>query len=48
MVVGEVDEEILCGHQLHDRVAQELHPLVVAPGNRKQHWCDDSITEDGH
>lgn len=35
MVVGEVDEEILSGHQLHDGVAQELHPLVVAPGRRK-------------
>lgn len=31
MVVREVDEEVLCGHQLHDRVSQELHPLVVAP-----------------
>lgn len=37
MVVWEVDEEILSGHQLHDGVAQELHPLVVAPGRRKQH-----------
>lgn len=36
MVVREVDEEILSGHQLHDGVAQELHPLVVAPGGRKQ------------
>lgn len=32
MVVGEVDEQVLCGHQLHDGVSQELHPLVVAPG----------------
>lgn len=32
VVVGEVDEEVLCGHQLHDRVSQELHPLVVAAG----------------
>ncbi len=31
MVVREVDEQVLCGHQLHDRVSQELHPLVVAP-----------------
>lgn len=36
MVVREVDEEILSGHQLHDGVAQELHPLVVAPGRGKQ------------
>lgn len=36
MVVREVDEEILSGHQLHDGVAQELHPLVVAPGKGKQ------------
>lgn len=32
MVVWEVDEEVLCGHQLHDGVSQELHSLVVAPG----------------
>lgn len=31
MMVREVDEEILRGHQLHDGVSQELHPLVVAP-----------------
>lgn len=36
MVVREVDEEILSGHQLHDGVAQKLHPLVVAPGRRKE------------
>lgn len=36
MVVGEVDEEVLGSHQLHDGVAQELHPLVVAPGRRKK------------
>lgn len=32
VVVGEVDEEVLSGHQLHDWISQELHPLVVAPG----------------
>ena len=32
VVVREVDEEVLCGHQLHDRVPQKFHPLVVAPG----------------
>ena len=32
MVIREVDEEVLCGHQLHDGVAQELHSLVVTPG----------------
>lgn len=32
MVVREVDEQVLCGHQLHDGVSQELHSLVVAPG----------------
>lgn len=32
MVVGEVDEEIFGGYQLHDGVSEELHPLVVAPG----------------
>lgn len=32
VVVGEVDEEVLSGHQLHDGVSQELHPLVVAAG----------------
>ena len=32
MVIGEVDEEVLCGHQLHDGVTQELHSLVVTPG----------------
>lgn len=34
VVVGEVDEEIFGGHQLHDGIPQELHPLVVAPGTR--------------
>lgn len=32
VVVGEVDEEVFSGHQLHDGVSQELHPLVVAAG----------------
>lgn len=31
MVVREMDEKVLCGHELHDRISQELHPLVVAP-----------------
>lgn len=35
VVVGEVDEQVLGGHQLHDGVSQELHPLVVAPGAQR-------------
>lgn len=34
VVVREVDEEVLSGHQLHDGVPQELHSLVVAPGQK--------------
>lgn len=32
MVVREVDEEVLSGNELHDRISQELHSLIVAPG----------------
>lgn len=31
-MIWEVDEKVLCSHQLHDRVSQKLHPLIVAPG----------------
>ena len=41
VVVREVDEEILCGHQLHDGVSKELHPLVVAPGLEKKNRGKD-------
>lgn len=40
VVVGEVDEEVLRGHQLHDGVTQELHPLIVAPAGGQQGWMD--------
>lgn len=36
VVVGEVDEEVFGGHQLHDGVSQELHPLVVAAAERSR------------
>ena len=36
MVVREVDEKVLCGHQLHDGVSEELHPLVVTPGQEQE------------
>lgn len=36
VVVGEVDKEVFSGHQLHDGVSQELHPLVVAAGKEAE------------
>ncbi len=36
MMVWEVDEQIFSGHQLHDRISQELHPLVVASADRQR------------
>lgn len=53
MVVGEVDEEVLSGHQLHDGVPQELHPLVVAPGQKglegtkRRRFCDGGRRQSG-
>lgn len=44
MVVREVDEEVLCGYQLHDGVSQELHSLVVAPGQEGARLPND-VTE---
>lgn len=33
VVVGEVDEQVLRGYQLHYGVTQEFHPLIVASEN---------------
>lgn len=41
VVVREVDEEVLRGHQLHDGVSQELHPLVVTPEQRGSKRMDE-------
>jgi hypothetical protein len=29
-MVREMNEQVLCGHQLHYGVAQKFHPLIVA------------------
>lgn len=45
MVVREMDEEVLCSHQLHDGVSQELHSLVVTPerGSETGKWVERGV-----
>lgn len=35
-MVWEMDEQVLCGNQLHYWVTQEFHPLIVATKENKK------------
>lgn len=46
MVVREVDEEVFSGNELHDRISQELHSLIVAPGKEGKIYGKERLPND--
>lgn len=46
MVVREVDKEVLSGNELHDRISQELHSLIVAPRKEAKMYGKQRLPND--